>query len=66
MRFSHAAVIVGALAGLGLAPTAAQARWEQLGCQKVGFSVDKDTIRVGRGEAGSRPSACALRATRCT
>ena len=50
MQFSHAAVIVGALAGLGLAPTAAQARWEQLGCQKVGFSVDKDTIRVGRGE----------------
>ena len=50
MRFSHAAVIVGTLAGLGLAPTAAQARWEQLGCQKVGFSVDKDTIRVGRGE----------------
>ena len=50
MRFSHAAVIVGTLAGLGLAPTAAQARWEQLGCQKVGFLVDRDVIRVGRRE----------------
>jgi hypothetical protein len=50
MRFSHAAVIVGTLASLGALPTAAQARWEQLGCQKVGFTVDKDIIRVGRGE----------------
>jgi hypothetical protein len=33
-----------------LAPTAAQARWEQLGCQKVGFLVDKDKIHVGRTE----------------
>ena len=40
----------GSFGGSRLAPTAAQARWEQLGCQKVGFSVDKDTIRVGRGE----------------
>ena len=50
MRFSHASMIVGTLACLGLAPTAAQARWEQLGCQKVGFAVDKDIIRVGRQE----------------
>ena len=50
MRYSHAAVIVGALAGVGLAPAAAQARWEQLGCQKVGFTTDKDVVRVGRGE----------------
>src|SRR5262245_59093642 len=50
MRLSHAAMIVTTLAGLGIAPTAAQARWEQLGCQKVGFTVDKDIIRVGRGE----------------
>ena len=54
MRFSHASMIVGALACLGLAPTAAQARWEQLGCQKVGFLVDKDIIRVGRAEGKFR------------
>ena len=35
---------------LGLAPATAQARWEQLGCQKVGFTTDKDVVRVGRGE----------------
>jgi hypothetical protein len=26
--------------------------WEQLGCQKVGFMVDRDVIRVGRREGG--------------
>ncbi|MFZ0854196.1 MAG: hypothetical protein WAO08_33970 [Hyphomicrobiaceae bacterium] len=31
-------------------PTGAQARWERLGCQKVGFLADKDVIRVGRDE----------------
>jgi hypothetical protein len=25
-------------------------RWENLGCQKVGFVVDRDVIRVGRQE----------------
>ena len=50
MRLSHASVIAGMFACLSLAPTAASARWEQLGCQKVGFLVDKDVIKVGRGE----------------
>lgn len=50
MRFSHASMIVGTVACLGLAPTAAQARWDQLGCKQVGFLVDKDVIRVGRRE----------------
>jgi hypothetical protein len=27
-----------------------RARWEELGCQKVGFGADKDTIKVGRRE----------------
>jgi hypothetical protein len=54
MRFGHASVIVGTLACLSLAPTAAQARWEQLGCQKVGFLVDKDVIHVGRAEGKFR------------
>lgn len=49
MRFAYMAV-VAALAPLALAPTAAQARWEQLGCQKVGFGVDRDVIKVGRAE----------------
>src|SRR5262245_66364155 len=31
-------------------PSLAHARWERLGCQKVGFINDKDVIRVGRGE----------------
>ncbi|HXE68977.1 MAG TPA: hypothetical protein VN523_06435 [Hyphomicrobiaceae bacterium] len=50
MRPGTAAITAGALICLALAPTAAQARWERLGCQKVGFIVDKDVIRVGRGE----------------
>jgi hypothetical protein len=50
MRLSHAVVVAGLFTSLGLLPTAASARWEQLGCQKVGFKVDKDVIKVGRGE----------------
>ena len=50
MRPGTAAITAGALICLALAPTAAQARWERLGCQKVGFIADKDIIRVGRGE----------------
>jgi hypothetical protein len=50
MRPGTAAITAGALVCLALAPTAAQARWERLGCQKVGFIADKDVIRVGRGE----------------
>ena len=50
MRPGTAVITVGTLICLALAPTAAQARWERLGCQKVGFITDKDVIRVGRGE----------------
>ena len=28
--------------------------WEQLGCRKVGFLVDKDVIHVGRSEGKFR------------
>ena len=54
MHLKRAAVLVGAL---GLAALAAQPgfardrgpdHWEQLGCQKVGFLVDRDVIRIGR------------------
>jgi hypothetical protein len=53
-------VLIGALtlAGLAAQPSLAQKRdrdrgadhWEQLGCQKVGFLVDRDAIKVGRRE----------------
>lgn len=49
MRVAYLAV-VAALAPLALAPSVAHARWEQLGCQKVGFGVDRDVIKVGRSE----------------
>jgi hypothetical protein len=54
MRFGHASMVVGMVACLGLAPAAAQAGWEQLGCRKVGFLVDKDVIHVGRSEGKFR------------
>ena len=50
MRLATAAIIAGAIVVLGGTPTGAQARWERLGCQKVGFLADKDVIRVGRDE----------------
>jgi Protein of unknown function (DUF2541) len=50
MRLATRAITAGALICLAMAPTAAAARWERLGCQKVGFITDKDVIRVGRGE----------------
>ena len=50
MRLATVAIIVGAIFVLAGAPTGAQARWERLGCQKVGFLADKDVIRVGRDE----------------
>ncbi|MTD93987.1 hypothetical protein GIW81_06510 [Hyphomicrobium sp. xq] len=54
MHLKRAAVLVGALglAALAAQPSFARDRgpdhWEQLGCQKVGFLVDRDVIRVGR------------------
>jgi hypothetical protein len=50
MRFGRTPLGLAALACVALAPATAQARWEQLGCQKVGFMADKDVIRVGRSE----------------
>ena len=50
MRLATRAIATGALICLAITPTAAEARWERLGCQKVGFITDKDVIRVGRGE----------------
>ena len=50
MRFGRTPLVLGTLVCLGLVPAAAQARWEQLGCQKVGFVTDKDVIKVGRDE----------------
>jgi hypothetical protein len=64
MRLATAAIIAGAIVVLAGAPTGAQARWERLGCQKVGFLADKDVIRVGRGEGSLNPSGCRSPATR--
>ncbi len=60
MNFKYATIFVGALALAGLAsqPSLAQKRdndrghdhWEQLGCQSVGFLVDRDVVKVGRRE----------------
>jgi len=56
MNVKHALMLTGALALAVLAAQPAAARdrdrghdhWENLGCQKVGFLVDHDVIRVGR------------------
>ena len=62
MNLKRFTVLIGALtlAGLATQPTLADPRdhdhnrgndhWEQLGCQKVGFLVDRDAIKVGRRE----------------
>ena len=50
MRFARTSLAVAALACIGLAPGAARARWDELGCKKVGFLVDKDVVKVGRSE----------------
>lgn len=50
MRFKTAAAIAGALLCTGFGAATAEARWEQLGCQSVGFATDRDVIRVGRDE----------------
>lgn len=34
----------------GVEGTPVAARWEQLGCKSVGFGIDRDAIRVGRGD----------------
>jgi len=59
MNMKHAWMLLGIVAaGLAVQPATARDRdhdrghdhWEQLGCQKVGFLVDHDAIRVGRRE----------------
>lgn len=52
MRFKHACAIIAALSGLAAIATEATAQiavqqWVPLGCQRVGFGVDRDVIRVG-------------------
>lgn len=50
MRIKTMVVVMGALLSLGLGAATAQARWDELGCQSVGFATDRDIIRVGRDE----------------
>jgi hypothetical protein len=54
MSAKNALMLVGSVLVAGLLAHPVQARdrghdhWENLGCQKVGFLVDHDVIRVGR------------------
>lgn len=52
MRFNRMLVIAAALLGAGFVSTEATAQpaiqeWVRLGCQTVGFGIDRDVIRVG-------------------
>lgn len=58
----RANVLVYGLRSGGGPPRDARQRWEELGCQKVGFGADRDVIRVGRQEG--RFSAIRLRVDR--
>jgi hypothetical protein len=40
--------------GPGAGPGPGPDRWDELGCQKVGFLVDRDVVRVGRQEGRFR------------
>ena len=60
MKSQSASLLLGAVLLAAVASGSAIARdrdrdrggdhWDQLGCQKVGFLVDRDVIRVGRRE----------------
>ena len=54
MRFGLTSAMVGTLAMSRLGADGGSGAWEQLGCQKVGFLVDKDVISVGRDEGRFR------------
>jgi hypothetical protein len=50
MRSKHALMLLGSVVAAGFLAQPALARddhWEKLGCQKVGFLVDHDVVRVG-------------------
>lgn len=49
MRSKHALMFLSSVFATGLLaqPALARDHWEKLGCQKVGFLVDHDVVRVG-------------------
>ena len=48
---AYAAAALFAVAGvLASQPALAADKWEELGCQKVGFLIDRDVVKVGRRE----------------
>jgi hypothetical protein len=56
MRLRHGLTFSGALLLLGAlsVESQAQVRWLELGCQRVGFQIDRDVIRVGVREGRFR------------
>lgn len=50
MRSKHALMFLSGVlsAGMLAQPALARDQWEKLGCQKVGFLVDHDVVKVGR------------------
>lgn len=59
MRFNRMRVIAATLLSAGILFTEATAQpvaqqWGRLGCQSVGFNIDRDVIRVGRRDGAFR------------
>ena len=50
LRRAYAAIALLAVGGMLASPTLAADKWEELGCQKVGFLIDRDVVKVGRRE----------------
>jgi len=51
LRRACAAIALLAVGGmLASKPSLAADKWEELGCQKVGFLIDRDVVKVGRRE----------------
>lgn len=50
MTLTRTLVAIAALAAAGMTGTqsALADKWEELGCQKVGFLIDRDVVKVGR------------------
>jgi len=48
LRRTCVAVAALAVAGTAASQSAWADKWEELGCQKVGFLIDRDVVKVGR------------------
>jgi hypothetical protein len=48
LRRTCVAIAALAVAGTAASQSAWADKWEELGCQKVGFLIDRDVVKVGR------------------